>query len=224
VGYTADQETRLLAEAFFIETLITGGILTPVITEEFRAQAGSLIFSCADGDQMHDLHKRHHGHCENGTCQHWFSTNGLGLKLAKNSPVATAEETALWWQYAREAVALKELKAITIYGHWPCGIAVGASLPVFEQMDLYVKAKLAMRNIKFEAVVSVEIHIDHRFNQNIHGAPPFKGIYHLNRALWEEKRSSYIRQLDSHLIAQYVSRKVSLGNEVPSEVGLDHVC
>lgn len=187
---------RLQEDARYLEWLIGQGVLTQMSPELFPGTAGengALIMMCSDGDQQQHLLMNHWAMCSGRYCHHVIATNGLGLRIARNSPVASSCEHELWLADAVTAARIKGLHTMVIYGHWPCGVAEASQLPINAQLKLYAVAKEELsehfKSAGIDMKIIIGLQIDHGTQPR-----PFKGVYHLNRHARANKSMLYSRQ------------------------------
>ncbi len=182
MGFDFSSE-RLQQEAAYIGQLVVAEVLVPMSPRLFPGNEGTLTISCSDGDQMQNIMMRHWLQCSGRHCHHVIANNGLGLRIAPESSVAKPFESQMWLDDILLAIELKNLHAISIYGHWPCGVANNAELTMDEQLGLYSRAKEALLSLFREKSREIEIliglHVDHGGAAN-----PYKELYWFNRHRW----------------------------------------
>jgi hypothetical protein len=148
-----------------LKELIEQGILTPLAKDRLPegSEKGTIVIACSDGDQSADLFEQHQHQC--GPRCHFFAFNGGGLWL---SPLVEGERAlqrrTLIENDLPEAVGLKGIHTVLVYGHAPCGVAEKVLMcNAREVIGHLVEAKSRLRELygketplKFVAAVHVD--------------------------------------------------------------------
>lgn len=150
-----------------IRAMLDAGILENVDQHRLDPR-GTMLLTCSDGNQFPDIfrhqNKLYRRASHRNPCLHTFALNGGALRLAPRSP-ANIPGRSLQHDLLdeiRDASAMKNLKKLALYIHWPCGKASAASLSLLAAMNLMFAAK---REVKAKAKgISVACFVQVRFS------------------------------------------------------------
>ncbi len=130
-----------------LKTFVDQGILEPLSAHLLPEGTGdgTIAITCSDGDQMADLFSQHHDKC--GERCHLFSFNGGGLWLSPLIDSERAEQRRdLIKNDLPEAISMKGISTVVIYGHAPCGVALSVlNCNVDELISHLVRAKMELK-------------------------------------------------------------------------------
>jgi hypothetical protein len=153
------------ADYKLIRALREAGVLKNLNGDLIPAERGTIVIPCADGDRLTDLLTTHWGACNGHPCHHTLSLNGGPLLIPAKSPVARLGEGRVLLEHAYAGHKLKTVTTVVLYGHWPCGAALGANLSLYEAFEYCIKAKDATRKFLrgkgLEPTVILCFHVDY---------------------------------------------------------------
>jgi len=153
------------ADYALIRILRDKGVLKDLAPELMPTQDGTIVIPCADGERITNVLMRHWEVCNGRKCHHTLSLNGGPLLIPKKSPVANLSEGKVLLEHAYGGHRLKSVSTVVLYGHWPCGAALGAGLSLFEALEYCIQAKDATRSFfrqkGLEPDVLLCFHIDY---------------------------------------------------------------
>jgi len=170
------------ADYQLVRDLRAQSIFKDLVPDLMPAQNGTIVVPCADGERITNLLTQHWAICGSGrNCHHTISLNGGPLLLPKGSPVAHLGERRVLLEHAYGGHRLKAVTTIVLYGHWPCGAALGAGLSLQEALAYCVEAKDVIRTFfrkrGLEPDVILCFHVDYANGR--------QRSYYFDRRLWE---------------------------------------
>lgn len=146
-------------------------------------EKGSVIVPCADGDQIYDLLTHHRSVCGcPKKCHHTSALNGGPLLLSDRVSEEMQSDGSVLLRHAFEGKAIKGVETVVLYGHAPCGKALGNSISAPEAMEHYVRAKDRVRAYAKEK--KIDLAACHLW-MHIHWPDDTRRSYFFNRSAWE---------------------------------------
>lgn len=140
------------------------GVLLEVQAHLIDESHGTIMVTCADGDQMTDVYRHHEGVCMHHRDDpriHLLSLNGGAKLIAKSSPLRVGDEDTLLLKHMQFAREMKKMETVVLYAHAPCGVAYGHDLSFAEVLELLFEGKERVKCTLSEIKVACFCHIDY---------------------------------------------------------------
>ena len=160
-------------------------VFTDLAPEAIRqaVKTGSVIVPCADGDQIYDLLTHHRSVCGcPKKCHHAPALNGGPLLLSDRVSEEMQSDGRVLLRHAFEGKAIKGVETVVLYGHAPCGKALGNTISVPKALGHYVRAKERVWSYAKER--KIELASCHLW-MHIQWPDGLRRSYFFNRKAWE---------------------------------------
>lgn len=152
---------------------------------------GSVIPTCADGDEIYELMTHHRHVCDGSTCHHSPALNGGPLLFSELlvDPLLRGDGEVLL-RHSFEGRELKGVETFVCYGHAPCGKALINGIRADELIDHYISGKDRVRRHARQHAIKVKavclwIHI--------HWPDDKQRTYVFKRDAWQSKKAAELR-------------------------------
>lgn len=129
---------------------------------------GLILVSCADGDRFPDIFAHKLGAYKDKAgqpCMHSLALNGGAPTMAPNSPFTKIHpaQGEVFLQNIADALVIKQLQTVALYGHAPCGVAQAHAVGLRQLVALLIAAKRRIKDdVRFENVrVACFLHCDY---------------------------------------------------------------
>ena len=139
-------------------------ILDDVLGHSLKLDNGVIIVTCSDGDQIPDVF-RFQGKIgkdqKSDERIHTIALNGGALDIPENSPISTDGESKVILKHIGQAIELKNINTVILYGHAPCGAAGLCNLSAEQTFDLLIEAKTKVKEVYPQVTVACFYHVDY---------------------------------------------------------------
>lgn len=179
-----------LQEFKIIEAWRSFGVLQDVKTSVINRRRCAIV-TCSDGDRFRETFERHTTlqgpRCE--VCTHTFAWHGGALACAPCSPINPGKHDykVFLGQIAAASKVKKDLAAINLYAHAPCGAVALSGLSLEEEPTLQIRAKSSVEAMMLNGHIEIEVvclfHIDYGRYAGNEGK---MRTYELSQPHWEE--------------------------------------
>jgi hypothetical protein len=187
------------SDAAAIKLYVEASVLCSVEPHLIDQTDGAIVVTCADGDRSYDIFM-HHAEMQRlhrpDPRIHWISRNGGALRLAPDSPLnKPGHSTQIdCLDDIGEAIMLKGMKVIVLYGHAPCGKAGHHGLSLHETLRLLISAKRVVLEHFPDLVARCFYHVDFGPDYEALGRRKQQLTYFLNREAWEANAERIMRE------------------------------
>lgn len=155
------------------------GIFEDVNANRIDMKNGVILVSCSDGDQMPDIFTHHAALCgtqRDGPRIHTLGLNGGALLLHPDSPLSRDGEWRILHKHIADAERLKDIHAVALYAHAPCGAAGLCGMSLLDVVQWLLAGKVFLENALASVACHAFLHID-RGNDE-------RRTYFVSRARW----------------------------------------
>lgn len=138
-------------------------VLVDIDPKRIDVRNGVIALFCSDGDQKEDLDGHLAELCreqqQGKAREHVLALNGGAILLS--GIWQYREEAVVIRRHLEQAVALKGIKTVALYGHWPCGAAGVMQYPILKVIACLMEAKAKVKRM-FDGDVRVVpfFHVD----------------------------------------------------------------
>lgn len=140
------------------------GVLLEVKAHLIDESSGTIMVTCADGDQMTDVYRHHEGVCIHHRSDpriHLFSLNGGAKLIAENSPLQMGGEDEILLKHMQFARVKKDIETVVLYAHAPCGAAYDHDLSFSDVLELLFAGKDRVKRTLPGIKVACFCHVDY---------------------------------------------------------------
>ncbi len=145
------QNPRIRQDMVFFRTLRQPNyqVLVDIQASEIKRvveNKGSVIPTCADGDEIYELMTHHRQICNGSNCHHSPALNGGPLLFSEllTDPEMQQDGSVLL-RHSFEGKQLKGVETFVCYGHAPCGKALINGIRADELIEHYLNGKDRVR-------------------------------------------------------------------------------
>lgn len=147
------------------EVLLKHYVFEDVESHRLEQQAGVILVTCSDGDQVPDIFTHHcsliaehHAHVR----IHLIGLNGGSLLLHPESPlVKELGEWRILHRHISDASAMKDIRSLALYAHAPCGAAGSVGLSLLQSVQLLMNgADLLRQRLQWKGKIYPFFHVD----------------------------------------------------------------
>mgnify|MGYP001616993896 FL=1 len=172
-------------DRFCLEQMKQFGLFAEIMPQKLEISNGVIIVPCSDGDQFDDVY----GHIAK-VCRevqigriHTVALNGGGILMSNQLPAEQQRHGDCLLENILTASAIKGIKDIFLYTHFPCAIAMSNGLGVIDQAFYLKMAKTRLKEANLELRIKCFFHVDKYDEQE--GGSHKRRTYFMPKEKWE---------------------------------------